>query len=424
MGLERTTVQQKQAQAKEVQKEKHERLRRSLERSATEERRLLSACHNGALGRLGVRCRAAKHRREIELRGEVARVKNGFARLWREHNRNRCENGPPVSLTGGADAGAGRKKKLGGAEGECRPPSLGEQGENKAQRRENDRNAAGVADGEDGDIAWERKRGVRGSAGDREKRGADGKPPVEGNLSRVGVPGSGEMMDAGETAALAAEGERVEDEVVKVSTVPASNGGPKHDEEPRAEASSPRPAPTGRGMSGGKRGGAFRRRRKKKGIATNAAAAEETGSAPSVRDALGGADAAVGDGCFGVLSEGEARALAELGRGAPRDPRLLLSTFPLPPPRRRRLPESSSRTHLEELKEEGASLDLASGEEEIGSSGADGHLGTVRGESVGGECGGDEHDDVLDRAMEKLARKIQAEEELSRRWLGLAPPPA
>lgn len=434
MGLEMVAVQQKQAQVEEIQRDKHERLRRALERSGAEELRLLSARQNGALGRLAVRRRAAKHDREMELRGKLAGVKGGVARLWKEHNRSCCGKGL-LQSSGSADAGTGRK--LRGAEGSSRPSSSGQHDSSTIYMINYTRNVAAVPGGdEDEEGGRDDEREVRGAGEYREEGGgAIGTALVGGNLSRSGGRRSGDFVNAGGVAlapssttaersgiarasrSTAADGERAEDGTATASSVPVSKLIEQNTIEETRTASSQRPAATSRTKPGNERGGARWRRRKKR-ISTSAALAADS----AVTTAVAGA---IGDGSFGVLSEGEAHALAELGRGAPRDPRLLLSTFPLPTPRRRqRQPESPLRACLQEQNEE-SKLESTSGDDSFGTGGYGGNgRESVGGRTTGaidGGKGGSKQHEVLDRAMEKLARKIQAEEDLSRRQLGMAP---
>lgn len=415
-------VHQKQAQAEEVQRDKHERLRRSLESSGTEDLRLLSARQRGALGRLAVRCRAAKHDREVELRGQLARVKGGVARLWREHNRSRFSHGP---RSNGAGAGAGGK--LSGAEGEGHPSSSLRQENVARTRKKHDGNTVVDSSGEEGNDAGPGGEGEEAD-GDREEGGASGTELVDENPSCSGRRSSGnDRMSPDETArdsstSATTEGERkVKEGTASAASVFYSQGNQEKKEETQAALSRSPAAKSGR-RSTSKREGAPWRRRKR--ITT--AAAVTTVSAVKNADT----DALLGDELFGVLSEGEAQALAALGRGAPDDPRLLLSTCPLPPQwRRRHRPVPSSRTRLDRLTEDGA-LE-SSGDNGLGSGvntygavgdGVDSVEGGRRAVAEGGIPESDEAQyAVLDRAMEKLARKIQAEEDLSRRKLGMAP---
>lgn len=381
---------------------------------------MLSARQRGALGRLAVRCRAAKHDREVELRGQLTRVKGGVARLWREHNRSRFSHGP---RSNGAGAGAGGK--LSGAEGEGHPSSSPRQ-ENVARTRKHDGNTVVDSSGEEGDDAGPGGEGEEAD-GDREEGGASETELVDENPSCSGRRSSGsDRMSPDETArdsrsSATTEGERkVKERTASAASVFSSQGNQEKKEETQPALSSPA-AKSGR-RSTSKREGAPWRRRKR--ITT--AAAVTTVSAVKNADT----DALLGDELFGVLSEGEAQALAALGRGAPDDPRLLLSTCPLPPQwRRRHRPVPSSRTRLGRLTEDGA-LD-SSGDNGLGSGvntyGAVGDgIESVEGSRGAVAEGGIPESDearyaVLDRAMEKLARKIQAEEDLSRRKLGMAP---
>lgn len=414
MNTERMTVQQKQAQAEGIQRDKHERLRGSLECAGTEELRLLSVRQNSALGRLAVRRRAAKHDLEVELRAKLARVKGGVARLWREHNRSRCGYGPRSSGADEPDAG----EKLSGTKGGGRPtPSGGQQDGSFVDVRKHDRSTTMATRGsarEEGNAGC----GSKGEEAERPREGAgyNGTSSVDEHLSpsgrrRPGDEGMNPDWVTRASGATTADGEKVEVGTAAASTLPASEVNQKKAVETRA-ASSATPAATGR-----------RKPRSKRKGATTAASLTADSAVAAVTDAAG-------DGYFGVLSEGEAHALAALGRGAPNDPRLLLSTFPLPPPRRRQRPGPSSRARLDELKEESAT-ESRSGDNGLGTgANVDGcgcdvleGVGDCRRATAEAEkrCNKAHEYEVLDRAMDKLARKIQADEEISRRQLGIAP---
>eukprot|EP00903_Cladosiphon_okamuranus_P006111 g6019.t1 len=427
MNLERITVQQKQVQAEGVQRDKHERLRRSLECSGTEELRLLAVRQNGALGRLAVRRRAAKHDREAELRGKLAQVKGGVARLWREHNRrNRCGYGPRSSC---ADEQGGADGKLSGAEGGSRPtPSGGQQhGSFIDVRKYGDRKTTiaipGGASEEGGDGGCVGKGEKTAERDGQEGEGGDiGTISDDENLSPSGQRGPGDdgmnpdwILRSSFTTTAGG--------MAAAPPVPASEVDQKKHGETTRTSSLPVPAAMGRGKPGSKpKGAPWRRRKHITTTTTDDVAALAADSAVA---------ATTGDGSFGVLSDVEARALAALGRGAPDDPRLLFSTFPLPPPRRRQRPGPSSRAGPDELKEEGAiksrpednglvtGVDVdGCGDDDLEGV-ADGRRATVEAGILRG--GKDyEHDEVLERAMDKLARKIQADEEESRRQLGMS----
>ena len=463
-SLERTTTTlQKQALAEKVQRDKHERLRRSLECSGAEGLRLLSVRQRGALGRLVVRRRAAKHDRETDLRGSLARVKGGVARLWREHNRRRSRycggsggSGGPRS-SGGADApAAGGGNGLRGAGGggdrsrpkpSGGPPGGGGGGGGVVDRREDARDTTAVpaSAGEVGSsIDRGGEEGEEADGGDaREWRGSGTSSADDENLSASGRrrPGDDRMNPDGTIArasggtTTAGRGNFEGGTAAATPPAPTSEVNDDKIEETRT-ASSPGPSSTSssrRRKAGSKRGGTPWER-KNRAVATPgvAAAAAATGTAATA----GTEDGAACDGSFGVLSEGELRALAALGRGAPDDPRLLLSTFPLPPPRRRQRPLPSTRARADELeeKEERAS-ESRSGNNGLGTvlldDGVDGCRAGGGFESAGedqrtavegGACASNAYDEVLlDRAMDKLARKIRADEEMSRRELGMAP---
>eukprot|EP00752_Nemacystus_decipiens_P007548 g6744.t1 len=420
---ERMLVQQKQEQAEEIQRDKHERLRRSLERSGKEELRLLSARHKGALGRLAVRCRAAKQTREIALRGELAKVKGGVARLWREHNRSSCGYGPGSNGNNGACEGSGGARKGERGRGCC--PSQPHQQEGITRATTQGSITAVDPRGEEGyaGTVGEDKEADRG----REKEGEGegyGTDFGDGNLSRLGRGESDNgKMSQQETARAAgsiADEQAIEgDETAAPSSLAlASENDKKQHEKTRPASVLRSAASSGRKHSSYRTGTPWRR---KKRSPTTPAVATESSATANV------ADTSLGDGSFGVLSEGEARALAALGRGAPNDPRLLLSAFPLPPPWRRLRPEASSLTHLDEqrrIESESESeivwnTGVATAENSDGYGGDGGEIG--RRSVVEREMCPSTELEVLDRAMEKLAKKIRAEEDWSRRELGMAP---
>lgn len=383
MGLDRIAAQQKQLQAEEVQRDKHERLRGSLECSGTEELRLLSARQSGALGRLASRHRAAKHDREVELRGKLARVKGGIARLWREHNKRCCGYGP---RSNGADAGVGGN--LSDAKS-GRRPSLPSQQDSIVQTRKHDSSMSVSKKGH----TTSRSRREEEAKGDGEEAAGTE------TENRVGPHGTASALSR------TADGVDLEGGTAAASSELVSEEFQKTDEEVRT-SSLLRLAAKSRRKPNRIRGGSLWRRKKR----VNTAVTTDT--------------EAVGDGYFGVLSTGEAHALAALGRGAPDDPRLLLSTSTLLAPLRRQRPESSTRAPLDAGDGDHV-LGMTSGENGRGTGGdvdASGVYSRERGRTVvEGESRASDEYEVLDRAMEKLARKIEAEEDMSRRQLGMAP---
>lgn len=84
-----TLFQQQQLQAEAIQRQKHNRLLRSHERSRDETMRLLSVRNHRALRRLSERRHVETRRRKEELRQCLVAVKGEVARAWRKHNRSR-----------------------------------------------------------------------------------------------------------------------------------------------------------------------------------------------------------------------------------------------------------------------------------------------------------------------------------------------
>lgn len=440
ISLEITTLQLKQAQAEEIQGDKHERLRRTLDCSVKEELYLLSARQKGTLGRLAVRCRAEKRRRQVELREELAAVKSGVARVWREHNRSRCRN--RSSSSGGVDAGAGGGgKSRAAAVGRslfALSSSSGRRDDNVAHGKKSDGIMLSVA-GNGG-----KGEGEEISAGGRGSR-ALGSTAGE-NPPATPSPADAVKVESGTGAAS-----------VSVTT---NKKHTKHKESRTVSWSSPSPTPTPMNTVGtltcrrvknsGSRGRGLQRRVRRAipsaetttaGIAT-AAAPKSSAVTTNHTDDSNGVFILAG-GAFGVLSEEEAQALAALGRGAPRDPRLLLSESPPQPPsplrrrRQRQQPESPWWAIRQDLPHEASELaELAPDNGLRSGDGRGDGVGGGRFVRVGGDCGGMMSGsaggrnvgrcpiDMLERAADKLARRIQAEEDLSRRRLGMASLPS
>lgn len=86
-GLEKIALQQQHTQAQEIQRDKHNRSLRNLERLRIENIRLLSTRHLGDLGRLSDRRRMKNRDRRQALRERLAAAKSEVKRAWREHNR-------------------------------------------------------------------------------------------------------------------------------------------------------------------------------------------------------------------------------------------------------------------------------------------------------------------------------------------------
>ena len=379
----------------EVQRDKHERLLRALDCSGAEESRLLSARQRGALGRLATSRRDAERRRKKELREKLASIKGNVARLWREHNRSCCVG--HVSSGGGADSSAavvsdGRPVVAAGGS----LPSLSVQVDGTKPPMP----SSGKCEDEE----------VR-----REARQEDGVSFVD---VKPDFPG-GQRSSPSNTS-----GKRKVKADAQMPAVPTSGGknqleGTKDKPPPSSSPSKPFSHTRRR------RGGA--RWRGKRAAATSAA------------------DTSAADGAAGwaldALTEEEIDALATLGRGAPSDPRLLLMTSPLSPARQRRQrqqlrPGSSSSARSggpDEVSEsrpqtwvEGRSTSggVHSDDGAAGVSAANRNIAdTGKSRSIAGRKPEDHADEVLARAVDKLSRKIQIQEELSRRRLGLSPSP-
>lgn len=84
-----TLLQQQQLQAEAIQRQKHNRLVRSHERSRDETMRLLSVRNRRALRRLSERHHVETRRRKEELHQCLVVIKGEVARAWRKHNRSR-----------------------------------------------------------------------------------------------------------------------------------------------------------------------------------------------------------------------------------------------------------------------------------------------------------------------------------------------
>ncbi len=388
------SLRQKQSQAEEVQRDKHERLLRALECSGAEEVRLLSARQRGALGRLATRTRNSERRRKEELRGQLVVIKGDVARLWREHNRS-CWVGHLSSGGGGEPSSAGDGKMA--APAGARFPSL------SGQRHDNGR--AGKFDviappvpsrwtGEDGGVGGDGRQARRREA--------------EMTLVDVGPEFPGEQRFSATTPGK----KEVNVGTVRSSVSPSSER-KNHEKaiiKPSSSASVSKPFANTRRSRGRAR---WRRKRADAACITIV-------------------DGTAAGGALDVLTEEEAQALAALGRGAPRDPRRLLLSSPTLPARHRRQqqpqpepPPSAHRGGVNVASEsrvvavvDGTTSSgvVASASGLVVDAGRGRHVDCTMPEELEG-------DDVLDRAAEKLARKIRAEEELLRRRLGLVPSP-
>ncbi|CAM9530794.1 unnamed protein product [Ectocarpus sp. 4 AP-2014] len=474
-SLEKATLLQKQAQAKEVQADKHHRLRRALERLGAEELRLLSARQKGSLGRLAAHSREGRRCRQMELRGKLAAVKRSIAREWREHNRNHCRRSGGLLSSDDVYEGASRTRRPatgrgggGGGFGGSMASSAGQQQDpvhgkkrgggdtgtdvSDVGEREDE---VGTIEGGEGDAGIETGEGTERGA---EEAGA-GTGKAEGPSGGISATRVNLVLSVNhesdhvecttgtlplDTVAAAVVEGKSED---GTGTAPdLESGTNKAQAEVRtallATQSKQPPAPTvGFTIRASKDRGERRLRRRRNRVAARAAAAYLASSADTSLS-KGTADDALtaSGGTFGVLSEEEAQALAALGTGAPSDARLLLLVSSPSPARdgpQQHQFESSSRAYqglvLHEESEQ--TVEVQRDGFEIGDSHGNGDGGDhdvlgVGGVSVGGTTTsystkrGGYSEKVLDSATDKLAREIQAEQDLSRRRLGMTPVPS
>ncbi|CAB1098946.1 unnamed protein product [Ectocarpus sp. CCAP 1310/34] len=474
INLETATLLQKQAQAKEVQADKHHRLRRALESLGVEELRLLSARQKGSLGRLAAHSRERTRRRQMELRGKLAAVKRSIAREWREHNRSHCRRSGGLLSSDDVDEGASRKRRAatgrggGGGGGGSVVPSAGQHqdpvhgkkrgggdtgtdvsdvGEREAE--------VGTIEGGEGDAGIETGGGTERGAKEAGAGPGKGEGP-DGGISATGVnlvlSGNHEPDDLEcttgtlplDTVSAAAVEEKSEDGTGTVPDLESGTNKAQAEVRTAVPATQPNqpPAPTaGFTIRASKDRGERRLRTRRKRVAARAAAAylasaaDTSLSKDTANDAL-----TAGGGTFSVLSEEEAQALAALGRGAPSDARLLLLVSSPSPARdgpQQHQFESSSRAYqglvLHEESEQTAEVQRDGSE--IGDYHGNGDGGDDEVLGVGGVSGGGTTtsnsikrggslEKVLDSAMNKLAREIQAEHDLSRRQLGMTPVPS
>lgn len=396
----------------------------------------------------------------MELRGKLAAVKHSIARQWREHNRSHCHRSGGLLSSGDVDEGASRKRRaatgcgggggrVASSAGQQREPVHGE----KRGGGDTDTDVSDVGDreaevetiegGGQGDTGIEIGGGAERGA---EEAGAGtGKAEgPSGGISTTGVdvvlsgnPEPDHVECTTGTLPLNTVAAAVIDRNAEIGTRTApdlESGTNKAQAEVRTAVPS---APTaGFTSRASKNRGERRLRRRRKRVAARAAAAYSASAAETSlsRDTADDAVAAAG-GTFGVLSEEEAQALAALGRGAPSDARMLLLVSS--PSRAREGPqqhqlESSSPAYqglvLHEESEKTAEVQrdgLEIGDYHGNGDGGDDHFLGVRG--VSGGCStkrGGYLEKVVDSAMDKLAREIQAEEDLSRRRLGMPPVPS
>ncbi|CAN0053362.1 unnamed protein product [Ectocarpus fasciculatus] len=469
ISLEKATLLQKQAQAKEIQADKHHQLRRALESLGAEELRLLSARQKGSLGRLANRSREGTRRRKMELRGKLAAVKRSIAREWREHNRSHCRRSDGLLSSGGVDEGASRKRRVatghgaGGrgivasSAGQQQDPAHGEKrggGDtttDKSDVGEREAEIGTIEGGGQGDTGIE-----TGGGGEREAEEAGaGTGMAEGPSGGISATGVNLVLSgnhepdhvectAGTLSLNTVAAAMIESKAENGKrTVPDLESGTNKAQAevrtgvptiPSCQPSAPTAGLTSRASRGERRS-----RRRRKRVAARAAAAYPASALDTSLSKGNADDAFTVAGAFGVLSEEEAQALAALGRGAPSDARLLLLVSSPSParegPQRHQLEPSSlayQRLVLHEESEQTAEVHRdgfeIGGYHGNGDGGDDDVLG-VKGVSGGGTTSsstkrGGYLEKVLDSAMDKLGREIQAEEDLSRRRLGMTPVPS
>ncbi|CAN0099879.1 unnamed protein product [Ectocarpus sp. 6 AP-2014] len=473
ISLEKATLLQKQVQAKEVQADKHNRLRGALESLGAEELRLLSARQKGSLGRLAAHNREGTRRRQMELRGKLAVVKRSIAREWREHNRSHYRRSGGLLSSDDVDEGASRTRRAatsrgGGGGGGSMASSAGQRqdpvhgkkrgggdtGTDVSDVGEREAEVDMIEEGE-GDAGIETGGGTERGA---EEAGA-GTGKAEGPSGGISATGASLVLSGNhgpdhvecttgrlplDTVAAAVVQGKSENGTgtapdLEFGTNKAQAKGPTA--LPATQSNQP-PAPTaGFTSRASKDRGERRLRRRRKRVAARAAAAYLASAADTSLSKDTADDArTAGGGTFGVLSGEEAQALAALGRGAPSDARLLLlasSPSPARDGRQQRQLEPSSRAY-QGLVLHGESEQTAEVQRdgfEIGDYHGNGDGGDDDVLGVGGVSGGGTTtsnstkrggylEEVLDSAMDKLAREIQAEEDLSRRRLGMTPVPS
>lgn len=79
-------LQQKNSRAVEIQREKHSKLLRSLERAKSDALHVLAARHRGTISRLKESRREAERLQKQKLRRRLAEAKGNVARTWKAHN--------------------------------------------------------------------------------------------------------------------------------------------------------------------------------------------------------------------------------------------------------------------------------------------------------------------------------------------------
>ncbi|CAM9567966.1 unnamed protein product [Hapterophycus canaliculatus] len=471
---EKAFLLQKHAQAEEIQSDKHDRLRRALQSSGVEELRLSSARHNGTIGRLAARLRDQNRRRKVELRGKLAALRGVVAREWRAHNtRGRgdrvCSGGgrgikSGLSLWRDADerADAGQETWVAAGSGKVSRPDQRQDAAALEGKHSTCDPVVSEAEAVPGAESGSRKGvGTRSPAGPAVVGGM----PSEGGVASSSLPLDRELdkRENGTSCEIPrrpltpipnSNKQKVDGESLTVFAYRSDcRGNAKEGARAEVTASNSLSTPITT-LSGpaskkilkttGGEGGPLQRRRKRV-----ASAAKMTSTTAKGVDRQHGIDSAT-SGAFAVLSEEEARALAAFGRGAPTDPRLLLLATPPAPPSRwgqeeeegeeeeqqrqhqqhRQQPQDVSslcaiknyfRDEGGEFKEDAnveGSLKIGGGN---GGGGVGAHGGGMTVTCAAGRKVGGELDIVLERAVDKLAREIQAEEEISRRRFGMGP---
>lgn len=512
-SFERAILQQKYARAEEVQRDKHDKLFRSLERSRTKGLRLLSVRHRGALARLAERCQDENRRRKQNLRERLVATKSGVTGAWREHNCSR----PDLGVVRGRHTSPERGASPGEKAPESGAPSPFSQ-ELLTLRRDNcDEKIGNYSSVAKFIVAAADSDGVeniREDKGDSEQENSPLSVPLSSGAGFIGASsarGGRAMEDGGcdgkgkkwksvrEGRLLLFRGLTVdtgkgafkakEDHVVKCSNgaeeeihydtdslkfpsagleapptgssptflsgaittlsksdsnsdaivvdggsrgtnqgggqIPISDslgtsfqgpctpeadrdtvgadtntkaGSVFHGNDPtiHREASSLSHVSTDPRTRTNRKGNGLGRRRKGDTVTiADAAAYSAFGFAPP------SSNRAVVGGAMSILSEEEVQALAALGRGAPNDPRLLLLTSP-----------SSSEAWAEFVRDKIEPLLVARD---------GGCFDGGRYDHGGKRADGQVKSELLDGAVDKLASEMQAEEELIRRRLGMAP---
>ncbi|CAM9801432.1 unnamed protein product [Scytosiphon promiscuus] len=433
---EKASILQKHAQAEQVQGDKHDRVLRALYRSGTEEFRLLSVRQSGNIARLSALRRDKNRRRKSELRGKLAALRGAVAREWRAHNAR--SRGFRRSSGSGGKSSKGRLPlwRCADAREDAGRETRVAAGGGKASCFDQPRQAT-ARKGEDAScdaVIGERKAGPGVEAGGRkgggpgmQSRQAAGWMPSDGVVSCSLAPERELEAKENDTACRiplrplttdATADKAIVGEEARTPFARRSDDGeiPKVGARAGEIPSYPLPGPSATSATSANkksfkttstsRGGPLKTRRNR----VAAKAADWRRDVNPAAAPAGTFEVVIG-GAFGVLSEEEVRALEVLGRGAPTDPRLLLlATPPAPPPQWRQ--EQPEQRGAPSVWIQGNSPQSAPKQHQADED----SLGRTTGRYVRGGL-----DEVLERAADKLARKIQAEEDSSRRRLGMAP---